>query len=86
MRPSARLVLVGDPEQLVSVEAGAVLGDIVQLDHDTEAGTSATGTAISESIVVLERVHRFGGAIAELAAAVQRGDSDAVVDVLRGGA
>ncbi len=29
LRPDARLVLVGDPAQLVSVEAGAVLGDIV---------------------------------------------------------
>ncbi len=29
VRPTARLVLVGDPRQLASVEAGAVLGDIV---------------------------------------------------------
>lgn len=29
LRPSSRLVLVGDPDQLESVEAGAVLGDIV---------------------------------------------------------
>ncbi len=28
VRPDARLVLVGDPEQLASVEAGAVLGDL----------------------------------------------------------
>ncbi len=29
LRPDARLVLVGDPGQLASIEAGAVLGDIV---------------------------------------------------------
>ena len=29
LRPEARLLLVGDPDQLASVEAGAVLGDIV---------------------------------------------------------
>jgi exodeoxyribonuclease V alpha subunit len=29
IRPEARLILVGDPGQLVSIEAGAVLGDIV---------------------------------------------------------
>ena len=29
VRPAAHLVLVGDPDQLASVEAGAVLGDIV---------------------------------------------------------
>lgn len=28
LRPDSRLVLVGDPDQLVSVEAGAVLGDV----------------------------------------------------------
>jgi exodeoxyribonuclease V alpha subunit len=31
LRPSTRLVLVGDPHQLASVEAGAVLGDLVDL-------------------------------------------------------
>ncbi|MEJ7756752.1 MAG: AAA family ATPase [Nocardioidaceae bacterium] len=30
MRPDARLILVGDPDQLASVEAGAVLGDLVE--------------------------------------------------------
>jgi len=29
LRPEARLILVGDPDQLVSIEAGTVLGDIV---------------------------------------------------------
>lgn len=29
LRPTTRLVLVGDPDQLASVEAGAVLGDLV---------------------------------------------------------
>lgn len=29
VRPTARLLLVGDPQQLTSVEAGAVLGDVV---------------------------------------------------------
>jgi exodeoxyribonuclease V alpha subunit len=32
LAPATRLVLVGDPDQLASVEAGAVLGDLV--DHD----------------------------------------------------
>ena len=31
VRPDARLVLVGDPDQLASVEAGAVLHDIVDV-------------------------------------------------------
>jgi exodeoxyribonuclease V alpha subunit len=71
VRPEARLVLVGDPGQLSSIEAGAVLGDIVG-----EAGAGREG------IVVLDRVHRFGGGIAALASAVRGGDADKVVEVL----
>jgi exodeoxyribonuclease V alpha subunit len=40
---------------------------------------------IGDAIVVLRRVHRFAGAIAELAEAVRRGDADAALIVLRGG-
>jgi exodeoxyribonuclease V alpha subunit len=69
VRPDARLILVGDPGQLTSIEAGAVLGDIV---------------AASEGIVVLDRVHRFGGAIAEVAEAIRRGDADATIAALSG--
>ena len=42
VRPDARLVLVGDPEQLASVEAGAVLGDIVGPALDGLRMTTAT--------------------------------------------
>jgi exodeoxyribonuclease V alpha subunit len=79
LRSDARLVLVGDPGQLASIEAGAVLGDIVG---------SADGPgpeADSESIVVLDRGHRFGGAIASLAAAIRAGDADQVIALLRAG-
>jgi exodeoxyribonuclease V alpha subunit len=54
VRADARLILVGDPGQLTSIEAGAVLGDIV-------------GPGDDEGIVVLDRVHRYGGAIAAVA-------------------
>jgi exodeoxyribonuclease V alpha subunit len=37
LRPTTRLILVGDPDQLASVEAGAVLGDLVQRAR-TDAG------------------------------------------------
>jgi exodeoxyribonuclease V alpha subunit len=73
VRPDARLILVGDPGQLASIEAGAVLGDIVG-PPDT-AGPR-------EGIVVLDRVHRYGGGIARLAEAIRRGDADAVLEVL----
>ncbi len=103
VRPSARLVLVGDPDQLASVEAGAVLGDIVGpaaeglllspparqalsavAGQPVEASDPPAHAAVADGIVVLRTVHRFGGAIAGLADAVQRGDADAAVDVLSG--
>ena len=73
MRPQARLVMVGDAHQLASVEAGAVLGDLVR-------GWSGHGP-----VRVLRRVHRFGENIAELARAVNDGDADTVVAILRKG-
>ncbi len=79
VRPSARLVLVGDPQQLASVEAGAVLGDIVG-----DADPAAT-SPIASGIVVLRTVHRFAGGVGALARAIEAGDADAVIDVLAEG-
>ena len=76
VRPDARLILVGDPGQLASIEAGVVLADIVGPAEDPEA-TSRMG------IVVLDRVHRYGGAIARVADAVRSGDGDATIAALR---
>jgi exodeoxyribonuclease V alpha subunit len=83
VRPTARLVLVGDPRQLASVEAGAVLGDIVGPAASGSEGQSRTDAPIGQGIVVLRRIHRFGGAISELAAAIESGDADAVLAALR---
>ena len=85
VRPDARLVLVGDPEQLASVEAGAVLGDIVDAaaDRNIVDARSLESGPIDTGIVVLERSWRFKGQIAELARAIQAGDADAVLEVLR---
>ena len=79
VRPDATLVLVGDPYQLASVEAGAVLGEIV--------GPMATGPAegpLRAGIELLERNHRYGpdSQIAALADAIRRGDADGAVAVL----
>ena len=102
VRPDARLVLVGDPGQLTSIEAGAVLGDIVGpatvgpfmrgpahaalarvTGQDLPAATEPpSGANIGDGIVVLDRVHRFGGGIAMLADAIRRGDADEVMAVL----
>ena len=83
LRSDARLVLVGDPGQLASIEAGAVLGDIVGSVDGSPGGRDGSGAS---GIVVLDREHRFGGGIARLAVAIRRGDADATVEVLHGGA
>ncbi len=88
VRPSARLVLVGDPQQLASVEAGAVLGDIVgdaaDPDFDPQASRS-TGSSIADGIVVLRTVHRFAGGVGALARSIETGDADTVVELLTEG-
>ncbi|WP_328292588.1 exodeoxyribonuclease V subunit alpha [Kineococcus sp. NBC_00420] len=78
LRPGARLVLVGDPQQLASVEVGAVLADLV-----APAGSGGA----PHGVAMLTRTHRFAdrGGIANIAAAVRAGAADEVVDLLRAG-
>ncbi|MEZ5383353.1 MAG: exodeoxyribonuclease V subunit alpha [Microthrixaceae bacterium] len=73
LSPSTRLVLVGDPDQLSSVEAGTVLGD---LTHDA--------SPLADSVVRLNESHRFGehSPIAALADALRRGAADEVMGAL----
>jgi exodeoxyribonuclease V alpha subunit len=75
VRPGSRLILVGDPFQLASVEAGAVLADLV----DTVQETTRVGVA---SLVTS---HRFGESIGALAEAVRSGDADRAVELLEAG-
>jgi exodeoxyribonuclease V alpha subunit len=75
VRPEARLVLVGDADQLASVEAGAVLKDLVE-------GYAAVDDA---SVSRLTTTRRFGRSIGALAEAVRRGDADEVLARLDAG-
>ena len=79
VRPDARLILVGDPDQLASVEAGAVLADLVAGLTALDRGPGPAGSGVA----LLRTTWRFGGAIADLAAAVRAGDADAALAVLR---
>jgi exodeoxyribonuclease V alpha subunit len=57
LRPSTRLVLVGDPDQLASIEAGAVLGDLVDrtvLDRRTPELAGAL-RAVLPGVVIHEQ-------------------------------
>ncbi|MCL2470296.1 MAG: exodeoxyribonuclease V subunit alpha [Propionibacteriaceae bacterium] len=66
---STRLILVGDPDQLASVDAGAVLADIV------DASPVVPVTRLTHTF-------RFSGAIAALADAIRRGAAEEALAVL----
>jgi exodeoxyribonuclease V alpha subunit len=66
--------LVGDADQLASVDAGAVLADLVD-------GLGSSGGAVA----ALKTSHRFGESIGALASAIRDGDNDAALEVLRAG-
>jgi exodeoxyribonuclease V alpha subunit len=75
VRPDARLILVGDADQLASVEAGAVLADLVD-------GLSSRADV---RVAALRTSHRFGEAIGFLADAIRVGDADRALELLRSG-
>jgi len=95
LAPGARLVLVGDRDQLASVEAGAVLGDICRAAEGFPAEDAArlesllgapvpaadgTVSPLSASIALLKHNYRFGeGSIGRFADAVIAGDTDAAL-------
>ena len=85
VRPEARLVLVGDPYQLASIDAGTVMADMVGPGGVTEEATSAP---LAGRVTELRRGHRFeeGSATAALALAIRDGDADAVLHQLSVGA
>ncbi len=101
VRPDARLVLVGDPDQLASVEAGAVLGDLVARPSRPSPDARADRVAallpadvrpatevaaeLRNDVVRLRTTYRFGGTIGALAEAIRTGRADDVLAALRGG-
>ena len=84
VRPEARLVLVGDPFQLASIEAGTVMGDLVGRRRPADDPTTGP---LGGRVTELRRGHRFdaGSETAALALAIRDGDGDAVIDRLSAG-
>lgn len=83
VRRGARLVLVGDADQLASVEAGAVLRDLVDgWDPAGESGRSRAGGPVSRLVTA----RRYDEHIGALADAIRDDRPDDVVGLLaRGG-
>jgi exodeoxyribonuclease V alpha subunit len=94
-RGVARVVLLGDPDQLVSVEAGAVLAELCAVSESAKSSAGENDFAtpgvperaapgIGDSLVTLRQSHRFeaGGGIGRLAEAIRVGDGEAVLALL----
>ncbi len=73
LSPATRLLLVGDPDQLASVEAGTVLADLVR------------GLGPRGEVVELTENRRSVRVIQDLARTVRSGDPDAVTMILDAG-
>jgi exodeoxyribonuclease V alpha subunit len=111
VRPGARIIVLGDPDQLASVDTGFVLGDVARaadgaggarhtaalaqayatlsggeaaLVPHRASGESGAPNPLADVLVRLRTSWRFGTrpGIGALATAAQRGDADAVLDVL----
>lgn len=83
--PTARLILLGDRDQLASVEAGAVLGDLCGgPDRADAAGPDAP--PIAGSVAFLRHPFRFGAdtGIGALARAIRDRRADPALAYLRG--
>ena len=68
LKPGARLILLGDKDQLASVESGAVLADCVQ--------------ALPDNTVTLQKSYRFNPEISAFARAVNTNESAAAWSML----
>jgi exodeoxyribonuclease V alpha subunit len=104
VRPDTRIILVGDKDQLASVEAGSAFRDIctpgfelgvsvslaetfAECTGEELEGTSASEAPIHSVVVELRRNYRFTPetGIAELSNAVNQGDAESAIAVLKKG-
>ncbi|MFT3715119.1 MAG: exodeoxyribonuclease V subunit alpha [Gordonia sp. (in: high G+C Gram-positive bacteria)] len=97
LRSDTRLILVGDPNQLVSVDAGAVLADLTERERtpaplseefdevvgDTGDFTPSERAALADGVITLKTGHRYDGRIAQVAAAINAGDADRVLELVQ---
>ncbi|WP_375740855.1 exodeoxyribonuclease V subunit alpha [Pseudomonas boanensis] len=97
--PNARLILLGDKDQLAAVEAGAVFAELCEgRGFDAKAADDLqrlTGqpvpvddprSRLGDAVVLLTHSHRFAGdsGIGELARRINGGNARGTLDLLRG--
>jgi exodeoxyribonuclease V alpha subunit len=96
--PSARLILLGDKDQLCAVEAGAVFAELCEgRGFDTQAAgelqritgqlvpVSQPSSQLGDAVVLLTHSHRFAGdsGIGELARRINGGDVSGTLNLLK---
>ena len=96
--PHARLILLGDKDQLAAVEAGAVFAELCEgRGFDAQAATElqritgqqvpieAPRSHLGDAVVLLTHSHRFAGdsGIGELARRINAGDASGTLALLR---
>ena len=83
-----RLILLGDPDQLASVEAGAVLSDLcagmVKPTKGRATDHNSAAPSLDSCVTVLRHNWRFGNSsgIGQLAGAINAGDADGALAYL----
>jgi exodeoxyribonuclease V alpha subunit len=82
---SARVLLLGDKDQLASVEAGAVLGDICGAGLPDSARAESSVAPIAGSIALLTHSYRYAAdsGIQALAEAINGADAERALAILR---
>lgn len=98
--PTARLILLGDKDQLCAVEAGAVFAELCEgRGFDAQAASdlqritgqpvpvSEPGSQLGDAVVLLTHSHRFAGdsGIGELARRINGGDVSGTLNLLKEG-
>ncbi len=80
VRPKARIILLGDRNQLASVDAGYALGDICG-----RCNRNSLSAPLTRCVVELRRNYRFveNSGIARFSAAVRAGDADQAINILK---
>jgi exodeoxyribonuclease V alpha subunit len=73
-----RVILLGDHEQLASVEPGAVLADMVE-------AAAPIGSPLASAVVTLQKNYRFGenSDVHHLCNAVRQGDTERAIKILQ---
>lgn len=89
---SCKLIVLGDKDQLASVEAGSILGDIcskadnsfsASVTKELEIPSKSENGCLNDSIILLKRSFRFNeqSGLNQLAQAINQGDSQECLDL-----